>query len=57
VIEGDQATLLEHLAEDIASRALAVAGERATGVIVTVRKLRPPVPVALASVAVRICRP
>jgi FolB domain-containing protein len=36
VIEGDHATLLEH---------------------VTVRKLRPPVPVALASAAVRICRP
>ncbi len=57
VIEGDHATLLEHLAEAVASRALAVAGERATGVVVTVRKLRPPVPVALASAAVRICRP
>lgn len=57
VIEGDQATLLEHLAEEVASRALTVAGERAIGVIVTVRKLRPPVPVALASAAVRICRP
>lgn len=57
VIEGDHATLLEHLAEEVASRALTVAGERAIGVIVTVRKLRPPVPVALASAAVRICRP
>jgi dihydroneopterin aldolase len=57
VIEGDHATLLEHLAEEVASRALAVAGERAVGVVVTVRKLRPPVPVALASAAVRICRP
>jgi len=57
VIEGDHATLLEHLAEAVASRALAVAGERAIGVVVTVRKLRPPVPVALASAAVRICRP
>jgi dihydroneopterin aldolase len=57
VIEGDHATLLEHLAEAVASRALAIAGERATGVVVTVRKLRPPVPVALASAAVRICRP
>jgi dihydroneopterin aldolase len=57
VIEGDHATLLEHLAEEVASRALAVAGERAIGIVVTVRKLRPPVPVALASAAVRICRP
>jgi dihydroneopterin aldolase len=57
VIEGDHATLLEHLAEKVASRALAVAGERAIGIVVTVRKLRPPVPVALASAAVRICRP
>ncbi len=57
VIEGDHASLLEHLAEQVASRALAIAGERATGVVVTVRKLRPPVPVALASAAVRICRP
>ncbi len=57
VIEGDHATLLEHLAEEVASRALAIAGERATGVVVTVRKLRPPVPVALSSAAVRICRP
>ena len=57
VIEGDHATLLEHLAEEVASRALAVAGERATGVVVTVRKLRPPLPVALSSAAVRICRP
>ena len=57
VIEGDHATLLEHLAESIAGRAMAVAGGRAIGVVVTVRKLRPPVPVALASAAVRICRP
>jgi dihydroneopterin aldolase len=57
VIEGDHVTLLEHLAEAVADRALAVAGERAIGVVVSVRKLRPPVPVALASAAVRICRP
>lgn len=57
VIEGDHATLLEHLAEAVATRALAIAGQRALGVVVTVRKLRPPVPVALTSAAVRICRP
>jgi dihydroneopterin aldolase len=57
VIEGDHSLLLEHLAEQVASRALALAGGRAQGVAVSVRKLRPPVPVALASAAVRICRP
>jgi dihydroneopterin aldolase len=57
VIEGPHANLIEHLAEEIADRALAIAGRRAVGVVVTVRKVRPPVPVDLASAAVRICRP
>ena len=57
VIEGPHARLLEHLAEEVADRVLAIGGDRALGVMVTVRKLRPPVPVELASAAVRICRP
>jgi dihydroneopterin aldolase len=57
VIEGPHALLLEHLAEQVAQRALAVALGRAQGVVVTVRKLRPPVPVQLATAAVRVHRP
>jgi dihydroneopterin aldolase len=57
VIEGPRALLLERLAEQVAERALAVAGGRAQGVVVTVRKIRPPVPVQLAAAAVRIYRP
>jgi 7,8-dihydroneopterin aldolase/epimerase/oxygenase len=57
VMEGPHATLLEHLAEEVAARALAVAGGRAAAVVVTVRKLRPPVPFDLASAAVCITRP
>jgi dihydroneopterin aldolase len=57
VIEGPHALLLEHLAEKVAERALAVAHGRAQGVVVTVRKLRPPVPVELATAAVRVHRP
>jgi dihydroneopterin aldolase len=57
VIEGPHARLLEHLAEQVAERALAVARGRAQGVVVTVRKLRPPVPVELAIAAVRVYRP
>ena len=57
VIEGPHALLLEHLAEQVAQRALAVAQGRAQGVVVTVRKLRPPVPVELATAAVRVHRP
>lgn len=57
VIEGPHARLLEHLAEEVADRVLTISGDRAIGVMVTVRKLRPPVPVELASAAVRICRP
>ena len=57
VIEGPHALLLAHLAEKVAERALAVAHGRAQGVVVTVRKLRPPVPVELATAAVRVHRP
>ena len=47
--------LLEHLAAAIADAVLAVDG-RATAVTVSVRKLRPPVPHALATSGVRIRR-
>lgn len=57
VVEGNPVTLLERLAELIASAALDACGGRAWRVVVTVRKLRPPVPVIMASAAVRICRP
>jgi dihydroneopterin aldolase len=49
--------LVERLAQLVAERALAVAGDRAEGVVVTVRKLRPPVPVELAAAGVRVYRP
>jgi dihydroneopterin aldolase len=57
VMEGPHAVLLEHLAEEVADRALAVAAGRAEGVVVTVRKLRPPVPVDMMWAAVHISRP
>ncbi len=57
VVEGPRALLMERLAEQVADRALAAAGDRAQGIVVTVRKLRPPVPVDLAAAAVRIYRP
>jgi dihydroneopterin aldolase len=57
VVTGPHATLLEHLAERIAAAVLEVSGRRADSVTVTVRKLRPPVPVDLASAGVRITRP
>jgi len=56
VVEGRHVTLLEHLAEQVAERALSLAGPRADAVEVAVRKLRPPVPVQLASAGVRIYR-
>ena len=56
VITGPHAQLLEHLAARIAQSALDRAGPRAAAVTVTVRKLRPPVPVELASSAVTITR-
>jgi dihydroneopterin aldolase len=57
VVEGPRVLLLERLAQLVAERVLAVAGDRAEGVVVTVRKLRPPVPVELAAAAVRVYRP
>jgi dihydroneopterin aldolase len=54
IITGERHALLERLAERIAEAALADA--RVTSVAVTVRKLRPPVPVDLASAGVRIVR-
>ena len=57
VVEGPRVLLLERLAQLVAERALAVAGDRAKGAVVTVRKLRPPVPVELAAAAVRVYRP
>jgi len=56
VIGGTHATLLEHLAEQVAEQVLALAGERAQGVAISVRKLRPPVPVELSFAGVRIWR-
>ena len=47
--------LLEHLAAELAAAVLAV-DARATAVTVSVRKLRPPVPHALATSGVRIRR-
>ena len=60
VVEGPHADLLEHLAERIARAAAAAAtspgAPRVEAVTVTVRKLRPPVPVDLAVAGVRIHR-
>jgi dihydroneopterin aldolase/2-amino-4-hydroxy-6-hydroxymethyldihydropteridine diphosphokinase len=56
VVTGPHADLLEHLAARIAETVRRVAGARAQAVTVTVRKLRPPVPVELASAAVTITR-
>jgi dihydroneopterin aldolase len=55
VVMGERHALLERLAERIAETALADA--RVRSVTVTVRKLRPPVPVDLASAGVRVVRP
>ena len=57
VIEGPHVALLERLAQSVADKVLEAAGGRAESVVVTVRKLRPPVPAQLGSAAVRICRP
>jgi dihydroneopterin aldolase len=56
-VAGPHADLIEHLAERIAMTVLKLGAPIATSVTVTVRKLRPPVPVDLASAAVRITRP
>ncbi|MDQ6613721.1 MAG: dihydroneopterin aldolase [Actinomycetota bacterium] len=56
-IAGTPAALLERLAERIATRVLTLTADRATSVTVTLHKLRPPVPVDIASAGVRITRP
>jgi dihydroneopterin aldolase len=55
VVSGERHALLERLAERIAETALA--DGRVRSVTVTVRKLRPPVPLDLASAGVRVVRP
>ena len=55
VVSGERFQLLERLAERIAEVVLGDA--RATSVTVSVRKLRPPVPVDVATAGVRITRP
>jgi dihydroneopterin aldolase len=55
IVRGERYVLLERLAARIAEAVLA--DERVTAADVTVRKLRPPVPVDLATAAVRIVRP
>ena len=54
VVADEHHGLIERLAGRIAERVLA--DERVAGVTVVVRKLRPPVPVDLASAAVRLTR-
>ena len=55
ILGGPHATLLERLAERMAEAVLAADG-RVAAVTVVVRKLRPPVPVDLATAGVRIRR-
>ena len=54
VVEGERYALIERLAERIAGTVLA--DHRVRSVTVTVRKLRPPVPVDLDTAGVRISR-
>ena len=54
VVSVERYSLLERMAERIAE--VALADQRAESVTVTVRKLRPPVPVDMATAAVRITR-
>ena len=56
VVTGEQHRLLERLAPRVADDVLGV-DERITSVTVTVRQLRPPLPVDLASAGVTITRP
>jgi dihydroneopterin aldolase len=54
VVAGERYALLERLAERIAE--IALDDSRVRSVTVTLRKLRPPVPVDLASAGVRVVR-
>ena len=56
VVAGSHSDLLENLADRIAGAALAAGAPLASGVTVTVRKLRPPVAVDLASAGVTVRR-
>ena len=56
-VTGSHADLLEHLADRIAARLLDAAGKTAVSVTVTVRKVRPPLPIDVASVSVTVTRP
>jgi dihydroneopterin aldolase len=56
-VGGRHADLIEHLADRIAARILADGAPLVASVTVTVRKLRPPLPLDLASAGVRITRP
>ncbi|HVF75363.1 MAG TPA: dihydroneopterin aldolase [Acidimicrobiales bacterium] len=55
VVAGERHALLERVAERIAE--VALGDERVQSVTVTVRKLRPPVPLDIASTAVTVTRP
>jgi dihydroneopterin aldolase len=55
VVTDERHVLLERVAQGIADAVLE--DPRVRGVAVTVRKLRPPVPVDLATAAVRVVRP
>ena len=55
VVGGTHVALLEALAEKVAKRVLSI-DSRITGVMVGLRKLRPPVPQDLATAGVRITR-
>lgn len=55
-VAGPHAELLEHLAERIARAALTTGGPKASAVTVSLRKVRPPVGVDLATAGVRIHR-
>jgi 7,8-dihydroneopterin aldolase/epimerase/oxygenase len=57
VMEGPPANLLERLAQLVAEGVLASYPGRARRVLVTVRKLAPPLPLPVTYAAVRICRP
>lgn len=56
VVTGEQHRLLERLATRVADEVLKL-DQRIISVTVTVRKMRPPLPVDLASAAVTITRP
>ncbi len=54
VVSGEPSSLLERVAQRVAE--VVLADERVTSVTVAIRKLRPPVPVDMATAGVRITR-